>query len=184
MIVGGIDSSLTGLGAAKINLSSGETLVREFKSKGTNADDLQTRLVRIQGMADDVILFLHDCDHVAIEQPAYDSRTGKQHDRSGLWWELVRLVDQLGATMTEVRPQEIKQYTLGKASGAKDAVLAAVVRRYLDVEITSNNTADAFVLAAMLARHLGLPIEEALAQVYLKNMAVPHWAVPAPVAPR
>lgn len=175
MIVGGIDSSLTGLGAAKINLATGQHLVRTFSSKGTNDDDLATRLLRIQQMADGVINFMVPCDHIAIEQPAYDSRTGKQHDRAGLWWEIVRLVDEARATMTEVRPQEIKQYALGKASGSKDAVLAAVVRRYLDVPIANNNEADAYVLAAMLARHHGHPVEEKLAQIYLKNMAVPRW---------
>lgn len=35
-----------------------------------------------------------------------------------------------------------------------------VVRRYPQAAVTNNNTADAVVLVAMLARHLGRPLEQ------------------------
>ena len=56
-------------------------------------------------------------------------------------------------------PTARAKYGTGKGNAAKDAVLAAVIRRYPAVDVTGNDEADALILAAMGARHLGIPLE-------------------------
>jgi crossover junction endodeoxyribonuclease RuvC len=119
-------------------------------------------------------------DIVVIESPAYGSVTGHMHDRSGLWWLVCARLTANGIPVVEVTPQQLKMYALGKGGGAgtgKDAVLASVIRRYPTVDITSNDTADALVLAAMGARHLGHPIESDLPALHLRAMAKLAWPI-------
>jgi hypothetical protein len=67
------------------------------------------------------------------------------------------------------------KYATGKGMIAKDAVLAAVVRRYVGIDVTCNDEADALILAAMGARHLGQPIEDSLPLTHLAAMDNVHW---------
>jgi crossover junction endodeoxyribonuclease RuvC len=60
-----------------------------------------------------------------------------------------------------VTPQQLKKYATGYGSGkncGKDKVLAAAIRRYPMAEVDGNDVADALVLAAMGADHLGCPL--------------------------
>lgn len=50
-----------------------------------------------------------------------------------------------------------------------------MIRRYPQVDITGNDIADALVLAAMAARRLGFPIEEALHQANLAALDKINW---------
>ncbi|MBB1197787.1 hypothetical protein [Curtobacterium flaccumfaciens] len=54
----------------------------------------------------------------------------------------------------------VKKYATEETRAVKDVVVAMVVRRYRQIDVTNNNTADAAVLVAMLARHLGRPLEQ------------------------
>ena len=68
-------------------------------------------------------------------------------------------------------PTSRATYATGKDNAGKDAVLAAVVRRYPDVDVTGNDEADALVMAAMGARLLGHPLEDSLPQSHLRALA-------------
>ena len=57
-----------------------------------------------------------------------------------------------------IPPASLKMYATGKGNASKDAVLAAAIRRYPDVEFDGNDAADALILAAMGADHLGFPL--------------------------
>ncbi|NUS59160.1 MAG: hypothetical protein HOV66_30530, partial [Streptomycetaceae bacterium] len=63
-----------------------------------------------------------------------------------------------GHEVVEVTTGGVKKYATGKGNAGKDEVLAAVVRRYPDVEVSNNNEADALVLRAMGCDHLGQPL--------------------------
>lgn len=102
-----------------------------------------------------------ETDLVVIEGPSYGSVTGKQHERAGLWWIVTRMLWRAGTPYAVVVPAALKKYALGKGSGKgtdKDQVLAAVVRRYPTADVDGNDVADALVLAAMGADHLGCPL--------------------------
>lgn len=152
--IAGIDPSLTRTGVAVITTdphTDHPITVTSFTSTPRptpTISDRLDRLDRISGLVVAVIGRACDADLAVIEGPAYGSRTGNQHDRSGLWWDIVRaLTDEYGVPVIEVPPMIRAMYATGKGNAGKDEVLAATVRRYPDVEITNNDEADALVLA-------------------------------------
>jgi crossover junction endodeoxyribonuclease RuvC len=174
----GIDPSLTGAGVALIRTSwsiEGETTpqfgVHTFGRPGKKGEPLQKRLKRLETLCDEirgvVTSEMESPDLALIESPAPNQNSGSHHDRSGLWWFLVRMFDRLGITVMEVPIQTVKKYALGKGVGSKDQVMAAAIRRYPDVPISNNNESDAWVLAAIGARLRGEPVEESLPLTHL-----------------
>lgn len=175
----GIDPSMTATGVAIIN--TGPPLVVEthtVTSKGAATATLAHRWGRLATLAHEVRALAAGADLVVIEAPAYDSRTGQQHDRSGLWWAIVSQL--IGVTdVVEVTTGGLKKYATGTGNAAKDTVLLAVARRYPEVAITDNNQSDALILAAMGARWAGHPIDD-LPASHLTPMAHVAWPQAAP----
>lgn len=172
----GIDPSLTGTGVGVIQAdgTTRSTAVHTFGRKGKTTETLDQRLDRLTAVTTrvrDVISRLDVWPSLAtIETPAYGQTSGSHHDRSGLWWDIVReLRYEFGIPVVEIGIGKVKIYATGKGVGAKDEIMAATIRRYLDTQITNNNEADAFVLAAMAARLIGEPIEE-LPKTHLRAM--------------
>lgn len=184
----GIDLSLTSTGIAVVH-TSGEILVARIQSKGNKEASLTDRRERLFKL--DLAVWKHICDAhesdlnnpplIVIEQPAFSRQTGHMHDRSGLWWLVVSRAAQ-HYDVAEVTPTARAKYATGKGNAGKDAVLAAVVRRYPHVETTGNDEADALVLAAMGARHLGQPIDD-LPKTHLAAMDAVRWPATTELTP-
>lgn len=185
MIIVGLDISLTSTGVAIIN-TAGRIDVDTVKSKAPVTDrhpktgkplaaSLWQRIDRLQSLTRQITATCEGADLVALEAPAVNSKTGHMHDRSGLWWLVLQALDQEGYNVAEVTPQGRMKYATGKGQASKDAVLAAVVRRYTEIDVTGNDEADALVIAAMASRHLGHPIEDSLPQTHLAAMDGVHW---------
>lgn len=173
----GIDPSLTGTGIAFIDGYGHVTDLLTIKTKPTT-DDIASRLARFEHILGEFGSAIDYADLVVIEQPAYSSRTGKQHDRSGLWWAIANaVIHRCEKPLVEVTPSARATYATGKGNAGKDTVIANVVRRYPNVDVQDNNQADALVLAAMGARHLGTPIEESLPQSHLRALEKVAWPV-------
>lgn len=174
----GIDLSLTGTGLAVVD--HGELVrVSTVKSKGTADASLLERGMRLDQLADRITehVLTEGTDLVVIEAPAFASKSGHMHDRSGLWWITVNRLLTWNLLVAEVTPTGRATYGTGKGNAGKDAVLAAVIRRY-DTEavpINNNNEADAVVLASMGARQLGEPVEPSLPQTHLRAMDAVRW---------
>lgn len=178
----GIDPSLTGTGYAFIETGGRVSDLATIKTK-TGPDDIASRLARFDHILSEFGSAIDYADLVVIEQPAYSSRTGKQHDRSGLWWYLAEHVVHFQQTpIVEVTPSARATYATGKGNAGKDTVLANVVRRYPTIDVQDNNQADALVLAAMGARHLGSPIEGSLPQSHLRALDKVVWPASLAVA--
>lgn len=179
----GVDFSLTSTGIATIHTGDGREhhIVDRIKSTGSKTATLTERNKRLTQLACAVHSVAHTIDGepadlVVIEGPSFgQARQGGQHDRAGLWWLAVSYLIDAGLPVAEVAPASRAKYATGKGNAAKDAVLAAVVRRYPDVDVTGNDEADALILAAMGARHLGHPIEAALPQQHLVAMDAVRW---------
>lgn len=99
---------------------------------------------------------------VFMEAPSYGSVGAGTFDRSGLWWRVFAALVDHGCRVVPVSPSQRMLYATGKGGGkdaGKDAVIAAVTRRYPWLDVTDNNVADAVVLMAMGRRAAGFPAE-------------------------
>lgn len=176
MRVVGLDLSLTSTGVAVVEDGRVVVLGR-VTSTGRKDATLAERAARLDKIAARLAAEVAGADLVVVEGPSFgQQRQGGQHDRSGLWWLVVRDRFERGRGVVEVPPACRAKYATGRGNAPKDAVLAAVVRRYGDlVEVTGNDTADALLLAAMGARHLGRPLEPQLPLTHLAAMDAVHW---------
>ena len=165
----GVDPSLTSTGVAILDTE--DVLVIEtftVASKGRRDDSWPDRWRRIDDAAGRVVQLVPAGAAVAIEAPSYgQARQSGVHDRAGLWWAIYSRIIDAGAPVSPVPPATRARYAAGKGNAAKDAVLAAAVRRYPQAAIANNDEADAVVLAAWLARHLGHPIEDHMPATHL-----------------
>jgi crossover junction endodeoxyribonuclease RuvC len=185
--VTGLDLSLTGSGVVTIEtvdapgLAAWRAAVTERGSRTVDQHDIPARATRLRSVAGPVIADARDSDLVVVEDLYMGSGTGGQLDRAGLFWIVVNSLDSRGIPVAVVTNNHLKMYALGKGAGKgtdKDYVLAAVIRRYPTVNVVSNNTADALVLAAMGSRHLGSPIDPDLPETHLRAMKAVHWPPP------
>lgn len=182
MRVVGIDPSLTSTGIAKVDvLPNGLVLpiwTGRIKSSGKRGDTLAQRMARLDSLVNGIGDAFAAPDLVVIEGPAYAKSNPGMHDRSGLWWLVVRYMFEAKLPVAEVPPTIRAKYATGRGNAGKDEVLSAVVRRYPDADITGNDEADALVLAAMGARYMGYPIEESLPaaqKLVVEKVAWPEW---------
>lgn len=154
----GLDLSLTSTGIASIH---GDVVtVRRVTSKATHGTTADTA-DRLDRIVADILgnVPLSDNTHVAIEGPSFGSTGPGQHVRGGLWWMIRRELAKASIDTIIAAPATVKKYATGKGNASKDAVLAAVIKRYPQVDITGNDEADALVLAAIAARVGGDPID-------------------------
>lgn len=172
MIVVGLDLSLISTGIAVSRYP--EPL--RVRSTGKAGATLAQRNARLYDVAAQVLKTIENVapDLVVIEAPAFDSRTGHQHDRSGLWWMVVQALFADAVPIAEVTTGSLKKYATGKGNAGKDAVIAETVRRYPDWPIDGNDVADALVLCAMGCDHLGQPLA-ALPQTYRDALLKVAW---------
>ena len=176
MRVAGIDTSLTSTGVAIVR-HDGTGELHRIQSTGKATATLQERRARLNTLADQVSALVLDCGLVVIEQPAYSRTTGSMHDRSGLWWLVVNRIAWNMARLdhiVEVAPSVRPKYATGSGTAGKDAVLAAVVRRYASWDVDGNDVADALVLAAMGKRWAGEPIDT-LPKVNVATLSAVRW---------
>ncbi|QDF17537.1 RuvC-like resolvase [Gordonia phage Yago84] len=165
----GLDLSLTDSGLVSITPHATEVHRVKSKPNGSLYADASARIERIVGQLQTLIVIVEP-ELVIIESPALASKTGQAHTRAWHWGATYDMVRGLGVPVLTATPQAVKMYATGSGNADKDEVLAAVVRRYPDVAITNNNTADAYVLAAMGQRRLGGQIEDSLPKTHLRAM--------------
>lgn len=181
----GLDLSLTSTGLAFMRWNEGddalERVTMRLRSTGDANATLYQRAARLHRLAHDIIDATASVspDLVVVEQPAFSRTTGHMHDRSGLWWMVTGQLIAHDHRTVEVAPTARAKYATGAGNAGKDAVLAAAVKRYPDWDITGNDVADAVILAAMGARHLGHPIDS-LPQVHLAAMTKVRWPATIP----
>lgn len=158
--IGGLDLSLTDTGIAVVDLD-GSIAVQRTRSAGKMIDSLAVKARRFEQHADAIVAIVaavEGCGDVVIESPAYGMAQGAA-DFGGLRWLVLTRLVAAGHRVHEINPMHVKKYATGETRADKD-VVAMVVRRYPQADVTNNNTADAVVLVAMLARHLGRTLEQ------------------------
>ena len=155
----GVDLSLTATGIAS-SLGWCQTLGED----GITTRPLDDRLDALENLAREILIVIGGGRGnwpalIVIEIPAYSRSGGGSHERSGLWWKIVRSLRQREVPVAEVANQQRMRYATGRGSAKKGAVIDAVARRLPMFETGGDdNCADAAVLAAMGADHLGHPL--------------------------
>lgn len=172
----GLDLSLTSTGWARVT-DAGTITTGRIQSKGAKSATLAERQARLLDLTAQIVGAAWSADLVVIEGPSFGQhRQSGQHDRAGLWWLVVHQLVSV-TQVVEVPPASRSKYATGKGNAAKDTVLLAVARRFPTVDITGNDEADALVLAAMGARHLGTPIDD-MPLTHTTAMAKVAWPLP------
>lgn len=174
----GLDLSLTSTGVAYFQPGHSPVLGL-ITSKGAQKETLlerEARQMKLLGEINKYFDAMPEDSLVVVEGPSYGSRHGKQWDRAGFWW---RVVDSALLThkVVEIPPMCRARYATGRGNSHKDKVIISLVRRYPDVDIQENNTADAFALGVMGCRALGYPVEENLPTQHLSGMNSVDWSI-------
>jgi|SRR6478736_3039100 len=155
----GIDASLTSTGLAEYH--DGAYKTHHHGRAGKNSDTLAQRRARLDDSKLETLDWVYDngnevADLVLIESHTFAAKGGSQHDRSGLWWLIVDALLANDTPIVEVSPSQIKLFATGKGNADKDAVMIATVRRFRDVEFSTNDEADALNLVDMALLHRGM----------------------------
>ncbi|MEC5149189.1 hypothetical protein [Cryobacterium sp. GrIS_2_6] len=173
----GIDLSMTSTGIAVI--ANGVIATHTITSK-PDAGTLRSFLARSEKIAEqiDKAVIFDRTDLVVIEGMAFGAKSSSLDKIHAHWWLVVKyiseFVDQEPVVITS--GQRCK-YATGKGNAPKDKVLAAVIKRYAQVDVKGNDEADAVIFAAMGARHLWMPVEESLPLLNLEAMDAVRWEV-------
>lgn len=167
--IAGLDLSLTSTGLARIEGNLIQTGLLKPKSTGHQ---------RMEFLRSQIAMHCLKADLIVIEGPSYGSPAGSQrghHERAGLWWIVTQMLWEAQRPVAIVSPAELKRFATGKGNASKDEVLIAVVRRMpTPATFNGNDMADALVLAAMGADHLGYPIA-AMPQTHRAALAKVSW---------
>lgn len=167
MIVLGVDPSLSATGLALVDTDEMRSRVHEIKTR-PSGPALDVRSRRIALIVKSVETFVDDCliDLAVIEAPSFGSRakSAAQHERSGLFFAIVSMLDARAVRVVEVSPRARAKYATGNGAAAKMSVVIATLETYahtLSVKTLSDNESDALALAAMGARSLDASVESA-----------------------
>jgi Holliday junction resolvasome RuvABC endonuclease subunit len=176
MRLAAIDLSLTKSGFARIE-ADGSVFTQMVKSTAPAEDVISMQLERMETIVDEIVgLTLdHGVEAIALEGPSLYSKFGRVHQRGGLWWLLVKRVVEEGYPIYSIPPSSLKLYTTGLGSAGKDVMVAAVARRFPSVSLPTNDVVDAVALLAMLARHLGNPIDGDMPKKNLSALDKVDW---------
>lgn len=171
MKIVGIDPSLTSTGLAIIE--AGHVQLLRVRSSGKADATWAQRRKRLGDLGAQIGSHVAGADLLVIEGPSYgQSVSASAHDRAGLWWAIASAFE---VPLGVVAPTGRAKYATGRGGAGKDEVLAAVIRRHLDLDVAGNDVADALTLAAMGARALGCPIDEPLPEVNRAAMLGAAW---------
>jgi Holliday junction resolvasome RuvABC endonuclease subunit len=149
MNFGALDLSLTSLGMARYNPAHVE------------ATELRTGLRghrRLSYLIECTAEYMLHMDLVAIEGPAFNSRTAFQHDGAGLWWLIAHELYRGGVPYVVIPPAMLKKYATGSGNAPKPDVMLAAAKRFPSIEFTSEDAADALWLLAMVCERYGVPL--------------------------
>ena len=168
----GIDPSLTGTAIAVIH-DDGHLTSARLSTKGEDHaphSSTRRRLDQIERWLRHQLEDLGRIDlSIGIEGPSLSpKRLGMDHERAGLWWRLyTRASHYADGDLVVVPPKSRAKYASGNGNAGKDIVMISFLRRHPDFTGTTNDEIDAAVIAAMLARLDGHPIETSLPQACL-----------------
>lgn len=168
MIITGLDLSLASTGLAKLDTEiPGVVELRRLRGplpkQATGAKrPLSDNLARLDRLTTEILAWCEGVDLVGLEGPSFGSaRPGQSRghwERGGLWWCIRLELFRRDVPVAQIPPSNVKIYSTGNGRADKAEVMLHMVRRCPWAQITGEDTADAFTLAAMCAAHEGQPV--------------------------
>lgn len=166
----GIDSSLTSSGMARIEVNVVNPFEGAVEPPVIDVWRIESRASRDKtatAMSNRITEIVNAMEpHIrAVEAVALEGLSGGIQGSAAqvLPWLWGRIVDTCVATATPVLiiPPALRcTYATGKGNASKDGVMAMAIRKWPQVDITGNDEADALVLAAILSRGRGVPVDD------------------------
>lgn len=152
----GADPSLTATGLASTDgwcYSIGRTKISTLP--------LFERQDAIDNLVEQIVRHIGHPDLVVMEHPLFRSATGAVFDRYSLFDHLIRALRAVDVPLALVNVQTRMRYATGSGAAKKGAIVDVVARR-LPMFATGgdDNMADAAILCAMGADHLGTPLAD------------------------
>jgi crossover junction endodeoxyribonuclease RuvC len=93
-------------------------------------------------------------DLVVIEHLSFGSHGSATRDLAGLWWLIVRMLDQYDMPLGVVAPGTLKRWATGNGNADKREVAAAMIQRWPGTSFRSTDEADALALASIGLHYL------------------------------
>lgn len=173
----GIDPSLVATGLCEILLGGDEwpsapvldppewsatvRTLSTFKPKEKTKREYSRRVSRVIEQIEEVCVYGNEDrpDLIAIESLAYAAKGEAVWVLPWVFGRIIDVCERYNIELIVVSTTARAKYVTGKGNSPKDAVLAAAIRRFPDIEISNNNEADAVICAAVGCRYKGLPID-------------------------
>jgi Holliday junction resolvasome RuvABC endonuclease subunit len=156
----GIDPSLSSTGIAILR-DGQPTLPTTIGHHSRNGSSYAHRSDRIVSQTRAVIEAIRNhtpaggYDLAVIEGPAYAHHNAYTHDGAGLWWGIYSALRAKRIPIAVIAPQTRAKWATGKGNASKALVLATVRSWWPNVAVRNDDEADALILAAVGAHHLG-----------------------------
>lgn len=149
----GLDLSLTGTGIACLKesgLPAPADIEISLEEVGTQPKNFTNSLVRVEHIADKILAHINNNKpKMIVIEDYFSGRNPKVIIQLCELGTIVRYkLLKAGYSFTTVTPNQLKKFCLGSGAGGKELVLKGVYKRW-GLDLTSNNLADATVLAYM-----------------------------------
>lgn len=153
----GIDPSLTATALCYVHQGTPETAVSRTKPTGKLTVD---KLDRMHMQVEFVTEYASTAELVLIEAPSFGSKGSATRDLAGLWWLMFAELLRYPAPVAVVPPSALKKWATGTGNADKFRVGQAIGKRWPDLDLRSDDEADALGLASIGLQHAGeLPWE-------------------------
>lgn len=152
-----IDPSLTATAVCLIHNGQPEVAMSRTKPRGKLTVD---KLDRMHAQTTFVAEYACTADLVLIEAPSFGSMGSATRDLAGLWWLLFDTLTSYPAPIGVVAPSALKKWATGAGNADKFRVGQHIGKRWPDLELRSDDEADALTLASVGLHYAGeLPWE-------------------------
>lgn len=144
---------------AKIDVCTLSTFKPRLKTKREYSQRVSHVIDQIEGAFEDV-------DLVTMEDLAYGAKGEAVWVLPWIFGRVIDLCERHDKELLIVTNSQVKKYATGVGNCKKQVSVLATAKRFPEIAITNDNEADALIVAAIGARHLGLPFD---------TMPKAHW---------
>lgn len=176
MTVVGLDPSLVSFGVTTLTPGH-DPHTHLANSTGHRDDTWQQRQTRITQHRNNVMALIPRNTQLAcIEGPAYSRGADPgAWDRAHLWWLIIDALTALRIPYAVVPSTTLKKHICDRGNAKKAEVVAAIARMWPNLQLPTDDAADAAALATIAAQHLGYPLPFLVLERHKLALAKIDW---------